>query len=101
MMAFKKTGDACLSVEIYGEELESGEIFIEVEHSHAELHDPYKVEEEEKDSSEIEETIDDYLLARDMSRRVIKTPQRLDYADLIAFALIFATEVLEEEHRDY
>lgn len=47
VMAFKKTGDAGRSAEISGEELELGEFFVEVKYSHAELHDPDEVKEEE------------------------------------------------------
>lgn len=49
----------------------------------------------------ISKIFNDYLLARDRSRRVIKLPQRLSYAYLIAFTLISASEVLNEEPRDY
>src|SRR3954470_16357279 len=73
-MAFKKTNDVSRSIETSDEELEQVEIPVEVEHD-AELHIP-------------DETDDDYLLSRDRSRRVIKPPQRLGYADLIAYALI-------------
>lgn len=78
-----------------------GKVFVKVKHCDAELHDLYEVEEEEPDVVEIEEIVDDYLLTRDRSRRFIKPPQRLSYADLISFALISASEVLEEEPRDY
>ena len=40
-------------------------------------------------------------MARDRLRRVIKPPQRLGYANLIAYALISASEVLDEEPIDY
>ena len=62
---------------------------------------PDEVQEAVEDAEEVEETIDDYLLARDRSRRVIKPPQRLGYADLIAYALISTSEVPDEEPRDY
>ena len=71
---FKKTGDAGRSAEISDEELEQVEIPVEVEHSDAELHDPDEVEEETEAAVEDEETDNDYLLARDRSRRVIKPP---------------------------
>src|SRR3954469_2465409 len=96
-MAFKKTDDDGRSAE----ELEQVEIPIEVKHVDAEFHIPDEVEEEAEDAEEIEETVDDYLLSRDRSRRAIKTPQRLGYADLIAYALISASEVLDKEPRDY
>ncbi|XP_050888643.1 uncharacterized protein LOC127093784 [Lathyrus oleraceus] len=77
------------------------EIPIEVEHVDAELRIPYQVKEEAQDAEDTEETIDDYLLTRDRLRRVIRPPQRLGYADLIAYALISASDVLDEEPRDY
>lgn len=40
-------------------------------------------------------------MSRDRSRRIIKPPQRLGYADLIAYALISASEVLDDEPIDY
>lgn len=40
-------------------------------------------------------------MVRDGSSRVIKPPQRLDYVYLITFALIYASEVLDEEPRYY
>ena len=81
--------------------MEQEEIHVEVEHIDAELHNPYEVEEEGHVADEDEETDNDYLLARYRSRRVIKPPQRLGYANLIAFALISTSEVLNEEPRDY
>src|SRR4051812_33274240 len=84
-MAFKKTDDGRSP-----EELDQVEIPVEVEHVDAELHIPDEVEEEAKGAEEIEETVNDYLLSRDRSRRAIKPPQRLGYADLIAYALISA-----------
>src|SRR3954471_23054695 len=96
-VAFKKTDDDGRSAE----ELEQVEIPVEVEHVDAELHIPDEVEEEAEDAEEVEETDDGYLLSRDRSRRVIKPPQRLGYADLIAYALISASEVLDDEPRDY
>ena len=100
-MAFKKIGDIGPSSKISEEELEQGDIRVEVEHSDAELHDPDEVEEEAEASVEYEETDNDYLLARDRSKRVIKPPQRLSYVDLITYALISTSEVLDEEPRDY
>src|ERR1051325_11967287 len=99
-MAFKKTNDVGRSAEVSDKELEQVEIPVEVEHVDAELHIPDKVEEAE-DADEVEETTDDYLLARDRTQRVIKPPQRFGYADLIAYALISASEVLDEEPRDH
>ena len=37
------------------------------------------------------------MLARDRTGREIKQPKRYEYADLIAFALVAASEVLEED----
>lgn len=58
-----------------------------------EAHD-YKVVEEQQDG-------DDYLLARDKTRRETRAPNRYGYADLIAFALVSAHEVLEDEPKSY
>lgn len=96
-MAFKKTHDVCRTEE----ELEQEEIPVEVEHSDPELHNLDEVANEALGAEETEETVDDYLFARDTSRRIIKPPQRLGYVDLIAFALLSASEVLDEEPRDY
>lgn len=59
-----------------------------MEHVDVELHNPDEVGEEEEVANTFEETGNDYLLARDRSRRVIKPPQRLGYANLVAFSLI-------------
>ncbi|XP_050902779.1 uncharacterized protein LOC127115231 [Lathyrus oleraceus] len=85
------------------EELEHEEILVKVEHVDADLRIPDQVKEEAQDAEhieEVEEIVDDYLLARNTPRRVIKPPQRLGYADLIAYGLISASEVLDEEPRD-
>ena len=37
------------------------------------------------------------MLARDRIRREIKQPKRYGYVDLIAFAVVAASEVLEED----
>jgi hypothetical protein len=103
-MDFKKTDDVSRNARISEEEMEQEEILIEVEHVDVELRIPDQVEEEAQDvedTEEDEETVDDYLLARDRPRRVIKPPQMLGYANLIAYALISTSEVLDEEPRDY
>lgn len=100
-MTFKKTDDFSQSTKVYGEELEQEEIHVEVEHNDVELHNPYEVEEQAQADDEDEETDNDYLLIRDRSRRVIKLPLRLGYADLITYALISSSEVLDEEPIDY
>lgn len=41
------------------------------------------------------------MLARDRTKRVIKPPTRLGYADLILFSFISVSEVLDEEPRYY
>lgn len=65
------------------------------------MHNLNEVWKETQDVVEPDETVDNYLLARDGSRRFIKPPRRLGYADLIVFALIFTNEVLnDEESRD-
>ena len=72
-----------------------------MEHIVVELHIPNEVREEVEDDEEVEEIVENYILARYGTRRVIKPPQRLGYADLIAYALISASEVLDEEPRDH
>lgn len=89
-MAFKKTEHVSRSAHMYEEE-----IHVEVEHVDDELHILNQVEEETQDVEDTEkdeEILDDYMLARDRPRRVIKPPQRLMYANLIAYALISASE---------
>ncbi|CAL5191740.1 unnamed protein product [Lathyrus oleraceus] len=84
--------------------MEQEEIPVEVKHVDVELRILDQVEEEAQDAEdteEDEETVDDYMLARDRPRRVVKPPQRLGYADLIAYALISASEVLDEEPINY
>ncbi|XP_062080833.1 uncharacterized protein LOC133785629 [Humulus lupulus] len=53
--------------------------------------------QEEEETDEHQQGYDIYLLARDRTRRKIKPPERYGYADLIAFSLVAASEVLEEE----
>lgn len=65
------------------------------------MHNLDDVEEEAEVVVEYEETDNDYLLEKDKLRRVIKSPQRLGYPNLVAFALISTSEVLNEEPRDY
>ena len=43
----------------------------------------------------------DYQLARDRQKRVIKTPKRFTYADLIAYALTAAHELDNDEPKTY
>lgn len=54
-----------------------------MEISDVELHDPNEVEKDAQVDDKGEKTENDYLLARGKSRRVIKPPQKLGYADLI------------------
>ena len=69
---------------------------VETEDKHAETQavnwplDEEKFEEEEQEEA-------NYVLARDRTIREIKQPKRYGYADLIAFALVAASEVLEED----
>lgn len=72
-----------------------------MEHSYVELRNPNEIEEEEQVADEDEETDNYYPLGRYRSIRVIKPPQRLSYINLIVFSLIFGSEVLDEEPRDY
>ncbi|KAH9752684.1 hypothetical protein KPL71_014795 [Citrus sinensis] len=46
-------------------------------------------------------SIQDYQLTRDRQKRQIKAPERLGYADLIAYALTAAQEVDQEEPKTY
>lgn len=78
-ITFKKTDDASWNTKISVEELEHEEIPVEVEHIDVELHNPNEFEEEAQTIDEDEETNNDYLLARDNARRVIKPPQILGY----------------------
>ena len=53
---------------------------------------------QDADESEEDQTLEgNYLLARDRTRREIKAPQRYGYVDLITFALVIASEVVEED----
>jgi hypothetical protein len=45
-----------------------------VEHNGVELYNPDEVEEQEQVTDEVDETDNDYMVARDMLRRVIKPP---------------------------
>ena len=49
-----------------------------------------KYEEEEQEEAS-------YVRARNRTRREIKQPKKYGYVDLIAFALVAASEVLEED----
>ena len=99
-MVLKKIDDVSRSAQIYEEELEQEEILVKVGHVSAELHNPNEVKEEAGVPVIDDETDNDYLLARDRQRRVIKPPQRLSYAYPIIFTLISTSEVLDEEPRD-
>ena len=55
----------------------------------------WPLDEEKSEEEEQEEA--DYVLARDRTRREIKQPKSYGYANLIAFALVAASEVLEED----
>ncbi|KAH9670747.1 hypothetical protein KPL70_017094 [Citrus sinensis] len=60
--------------------------------------------EDAEDISEASGThtdIQDYQLARDRQRRVIKTPKRFAYADLIVYALTAAHELDNDEPKTY
>lgn len=92
-MTFKKTDDVGRSTKISEEEMEKEEIHVEVEHVDTRLNNP--------DEIEVKEIDNDYLMARDRSRWVISSTQRTGYRYLITLALISASEVLDEEPRDY
>ena len=62
----------------------------------------YLLSDKDDDESEQQTSeLDNYQLARDRVRRETKAHERYGYADLIAFALFFASEVLEEEPKSY
>lgn len=81
--------------------MEQEEIIVDVKDIDAQLHNLDEVKEQVQFVDEDEETENDYRLARDRSKRVFKPHQRLGYANLIAYALISTSEVLDEELRDY
>lgn len=100
-MEFNKIDDVVRNVEIFVEELEQEQNLVKVKYSDIKLYNPYEVKEDAQVTDEDEETKNDYMLEREISRRVIKPPKRLGYVDLVAFALISASKVLDEEPRDY
>lgn len=65
------------------------------------MHSPNEVEEDAHDAKEIEEIVNNYLMARDRLKQVIKPPYRLGYEYLIGFYLISTSEVLDKEPIDY
>lgn len=102
-MDFKKNYDGVASQKISEEEERKEEVLVKVERLGNEVHNEnqYEVLKEAQDAEENEETVDDYLLAEDKLRRVIQPPQRFGYAYLIIVALISASEILDEEPRDW
>jgi len=54
---------------------------------------PHEEECLEETQPDIEDETNDYLLARDKTRRQIKPPEKVGYADLMAFSLVVASEV--------
>lgn len=62
----------------------------------------YLLSNEDDDESEQQTSeLDNYQLASDRVRIETKVPKRYGYADLIAFAFISASKVLEEEPKSY
>ncbi|KAH9801557.1 hypothetical protein KPL71_001080 [Citrus sinensis] len=59
-------------------------------------------EDQDIESPTLQQTdLQDYQLARDRERRQIRAPDRLGYADLIAFVLVSADEIAIEELGSY
>ena len=56
---------------------------------------------DEEEYGEKQQEGDGYMLARDRTRREIKSPKRYGYVDLIRFALVAASEVLKEEPKSF
>ena len=50
---------------------------------------------------DVEDETNDYLLARDRTRRQIKPPEKFGYVDLMAFSLVAASEVWDDEPKSY
>ncbi|KAH9679844.1 hypothetical protein KPL71_026299 [Citrus sinensis] len=64
--------------------------------------DMVNTEDQDTESPTLQQTdLQDYQLARDRERRQTKAPDRLGYADLIAFALVSADEIAIEEPGSY
>ena len=69
---------------------------VETEDKHAETQVVNWPFGEEKSEEEEQEEVG-YVLARDRTRMEIEQPKRYEYDDIIAFALVAASEVLEED----
>ena len=64
--------------------------------------DMVNTEDQDTESPTLQQTdLQDYQLARDRERRQTRAPDRLGYADLIAFALVSADEIAIEEPGSY
>ena len=64
--------------------------------------DMVHTEDQDTESPTLQQTdLQDYQLARDRERRQTRAPDRLSYADLIAFALVSADEIAIEEPESY
>ena len=69
---------------------------VEIEDKHVETQAVnWPLDEEKSEEEEQEEA--GYVLARDRTKREVKQPKRYEYAYLIVFALVAASEVLEED----
>lgn len=77
-MDFKKPGDACTKPKSSGDKHDQEEVPFEVERLENEVHNhgasQVETAEETQYVKENEETDNDYLIARDMTRRVINSP---------------------------
>lgn len=50
---------------------------------------------------DVEDETNDYLLARDRTRRQMKPTEKFGYADLMAFSLVATSEVWDDEPKSY
>ena len=97
-MAYKTKPDMVQSNTDQSKETDSEKLNFEVEteDKHAETQTVnWPLNKEKSEEEEQEEA--GYVLARDRTRREVKQPKRYGYAYLIVFALVAASEVLEED----
>lgn len=98
---FKKTDDILQNEKISEKEQDQEEFHVEMKHRDVKVKNQDVVAEEAHDVEANEKIEDDYLLARDRPRRVVKPPHRFGYANFIAYALTTTSEILDEEPRYY
>lgn len=102
-MAFTTDVETKAQAEAQDKKSDLGKVKFEVELIEDALQDQDGVvtpEEEKHHEEEIDgedQTHDDYLLAMDRTKRTIIAPEMFGYVDLIAFALVSTSEVLQDE----